>query len=162
MDIGTNGEMVLGNSEFLVTAACSAGPCFEGSGIKHGMRATEGAIEDVKINRLTLEPEIKVIGDIAPMGICGSGMIDAISEMFLTGILDQKGTLQKGTSKRVREGENGLEYLFHSDGERDIVLTTPDLENIIRGKAAVYAGFTTLLKEMGFTLKDIHKVYIAF
>ncbi len=161
MDIGTNGEMVLGNSEFLVAAACSAGPCFEGSGIRHGMRATEGAIEEVRINRHTLEPEISVIGNVVPMGICGSGMIDAISEMFLAGILDQKGKLQKYISKRVREGEEGLEYLFYSDADREIILTTPDLENIIRAKAAVYAGFTTLLKEMGFTFDDIHRVYIA-
>jgi uncharacterized 2Fe-2S/4Fe-4S cluster protein (DUF4445 family) len=161
MDIGTNGEMVLGNSEFLVAASCSAGPCFEGSGIKHGMRATEGAIENVLVNRETLEPEIKVIGDGPPMGICGSGMIDAISEMFLSGILDQKGNLQEEVSPRVRRGEDGLEFLIYSGGERAIVLTAPDLENIIRAKAAVYAGFTTLLKEVGFSFEDIHRVYIA-
>ncbi len=161
MDIGTNGEMVLGNSEWLMSASCSAGPCFEGSGIKHGMRATEGAIEDIVINRKTLEPEIRVIGDVRPVGICGSGMIDAVSELFLTGILDQKGTLRSEVSKRVREGEDGLEFLIYSDGEREIVLTTPDIENIIRAKAAIYAGFTTLLKEVGFAFNDIHKIYIA-
>ncbi len=166
MDIGTNGEMVLGNSELLVAAACSAGPCFEGSGIRHGMRATEGAIEDVKINRVTLKPEIKVIGDVSPMGICGSGMIDAISEMFLSGIIDRKGALQTEVSERVREGADGLEFLIHSDsvastGGREIVLTTPDIENIIRAKAAIYAAFTTMLKEVGFTFDDISRVYIA-
>jgi uncharacterized 2Fe-2S/4Fe-4S cluster protein (DUF4445 family) len=161
LDIGTNGEMVLGNSEWLISASCSAGPCFEGSGIKHGMRATEGAIEDIVIDRDTLEPRIKVIGDVRPMGICGSGMIDAISELFLTGILDQKGVLHKEASRRVREGEDGLEFLIYSDDDREIVLTTPDIENIIRAKAAIYAGFTTLLKEVGFTFNDIHKIYIA-
>lgn len=161
MDIGTNGEMVLGNAEFLIAAACSAGPCFEGSGIKNGMRATEGAIEGVRIDRDTGEPEIRVIGDIVPMGICGSGMIDAISEMFLSGVIDQKGVLQKDASKRIREGEDGLEYIFYSYADREIVLTMPDLENIIRAKAAVYAGFTTLLKETGFSFQDIHRVYIA-
>lgn len=162
MDIGTNGEIVFGNSEWLVAAACSAGPCFEGSGIKHGMRATDGAIEDVRINRATLEPEIEIIGkDIKPIGICGSGMIDAVAEMFLTGILDQKGKLQKEASNRVREGENGLEFVVYSEDGRDIVLTEPDIENIIRAKAAIYAGFSILLKEVGYTFNDVHKVYIA-
>jgi uncharacterized 2Fe-2S/4Fe-4S cluster protein (DUF4445 family) len=161
MDIGTNGEVVLGNSEWLVAAACSAGPCFEGSGIKHGMRATEGAIEDVRINRMTLDPEIKVIGNVEPTGICGSGMIDAIAEMFLSGILDQKGNLHREVSNRVREGEEGLEFVIYSTNDRDIVLTEADIENIIRAKAAIYAGFSILLKEAGFTFNDIQKVYIA-
>ncbi len=161
MDIGTNGEMALGNSDWLVAAACSAGPCFEGSGIKHGMRATEGAVEDVRINRETLEPEIKVIGDTAPVGICGSGMIDVVAEMFLTGILNQKGKLQKEASKRVREGEDGLEFLVYSGNGKDIVLTEPDIENIIRAKAAIYAGLSILLKEVGYAFNDVHKIYIA-
>ena len=161
MDIGTNGEIVLGNSDWLVAAACSAGPCFEGSGMKHGMRATEGAIEDVRINRKTLEPEIKVIGDTVPIGICGSGMIDVVAEMFLTGILNQKGKLQREISKRIKEGEDGLEFVVYSQDGRDIVLTEPDIENIIRAKAAIYAGFSILLKEVGYTFDDIHKVYIA-
>jgi uncharacterized 2Fe-2S/4Fe-4S cluster protein (DUF4445 family) len=162
IDIGTNGEIVLGNSELLVAAACSAGPCFEGSGIKHGMRATEGAIENVKINPVTREPEITVIGDAAePVGICGSGMIDAIAEMFLTGILDQKGKLQRGISERIREGENGPEFVVYSGESGDIVLTEPDIENIIRAKAAIYAGFSILLKEVGYSFDDVHKVYIA-
>jgi len=162
MDIGTNGEIVLGNSEWLVAAACSAGPCFEGSGIKHGMRATEGAIEDVKINPSTLEPEIKVIGEnIHPVGICGSGMIDAVAEMFLAGILDQKGKLQREVSERIREGEDGLEFVVYSKDGKEIVLTEPDIENIIRAKAAIYAGLSILLKEVGYTFNDVHRVYIA-
>jgi len=162
IDIGTNGEIVLGNSEWLMAAACSAGPCFEGSGMKHGMRATEGAIEGVRINRETLEVKIQVIGNgVQPMGICGSGMIDAIADMFFAGILDQKGKLQKGISDRVKDGEGGLEFVVYSGKDRDIVLTEPDIENIVRAKAAIYAGFTTLLKEAGFTFDDVHKVYIA-
>jgi len=161
IDIGTNGEIVLGNSEWLVAVACSAGPCFEGSGIKHGMRATEGAIEDVRIDPITLEPAIKVIGNGAPTGICGSGMIDLVAEMFLRGVLNQKGRLQKGGSRMVREGEDGLEFVVYSENGRDIVLIEPDIENIIRAKAAIYAGFSILLKEVGYTFKDVHKVYIA-
>jgi uncharacterized 2Fe-2S/4Fe-4S cluster protein (DUF4445 family) len=162
IDIGTNGEIVLGNSEWLMSAACSAGPCFEGSGIKHGMRATDGAIEDIRINPETFDVEIQVIGtDVQPMGICGSGMIDAIAEMLLTGILDQKGKLQKDRTDRVRDGEDGPEFVIYYGKEKDIVLTEPDIENIVRAKAAIYAGFATLLKEVGFTFDDVSKVYIA-
>jgi len=162
IDIGTNGEIVIGNSEWLMSAACSAGPCFEGSGIKHGMRATDGAIENVTIDPDTKEVEIKVIGDdVQPAGICGSGMIDAIAGMFLAGILNQKGKLQEDSSDRVRKGEEGLEFVIHSSDGRDIVLTEPDIENLVRAKAAIYAGFATLLSEVGFTFDDVQKVYIA-
>jgi uncharacterized 2Fe-2S/4Fe-4S cluster protein (DUF4445 family) len=161
MDIGTNGEIAIGNNEWLMTAACSAGPCFEGSGIKHGMRATEGAIEAISINRKTLEPEISIIGNANPVGICGSGMIDALSEMFLTGIVDQKGKLVDSKSKRIRHGEDGKEFLIYEGKDKEIVLTEVDIENILRAKAAIYAGVTLLLKEVGFGLEAIEQVYIA-
>jgi uncharacterized 2Fe-2S/4Fe-4S cluster protein (DUF4445 family) len=161
MDIGTNGEIAIGNNEWLVTAACSAGPCFEGSGIKYGMRATEGAIESVKINQGTLEPEMGVIGNTKPTGICGSGMIDVISEMFLSRIIDLKGKLVRNKSGRTREGEDGMEFVLYEDAERSVVLTEVDIENILRAKAAVYAGVSLLLKEVGFGLEAIEKVYIA-
>jgi uncharacterized 2Fe-2S/4Fe-4S cluster protein (DUF4445 family) len=119
-------------------------------------------LKGVKINPGTFEVEVKVIGDdTKPTGICGSGMIDAIAEMFLAGILNQKGKLQKNISDRVREGEDGLEFVVFFGESRDIVLTEPDIENIIRAKAAIYAGFSILLKEAGFTFDDVHKVYIA-
>jgi uncharacterized 2Fe-2S/4Fe-4S cluster protein (DUF4445 family) len=162
MDIGTNGEIALGNNEWLVTAACSAGPCFEGSGIRHGMRATEGAVEDVKIDPTTLEPALQVIGGGRPVGICGSGMIDAISEMFLTGILDQKGVfVREAKTSRIREGHDGLEYVFYEDENGAVTLTQVDVENILRAKAAIYAGVSLLVNEVGFSLADIQKVYIA-
>ncbi|MFO0753115.1 MAG: ASKHA domain-containing protein [Thermodesulfovibrionales bacterium] len=164
MDIGTNGEIAIGNNEWLMTAACSAGPCFEGSGIRNGMRATAGAIEAVKIDPSTFEPEIRVIGGGVPMGICGSGMIDAVSEMFLTGVLDLKGKFTAGKTGRVRTGEDGPEFVFYrGDGRlhRDVVLTEVDIENLLRAKAAIYAGVTTLLGEVGFPLDTIEKVYIA-
>ncbi len=162
MDIGTNGEIVIGNNEWLMTAACSAGPCFEGGGIKHGMRATIGAIESIKFNSDTMEPDLSVIGNTNPIGICGSGMIDAIAETFLKGIINQKGKfVEELNSDRVRQGENGKEYLLYSDVTKEIVLTEVDLENIIRAKAAVYAGVSLLIKEVGLTLDAIEKVYIA-
>ncbi len=162
MDIGTNGEIVIGNDEWLMTAACSAGPCFEGSGIKCGMRATTGAIESVRIDRQSLEVEIGVIGESTPLGICGSGMIDAVAEMFLSGIIDQKGRLRTDLGHpRVREGSEGPEFVLYSRDGRDIVLTQPDLDNLIRAKGAIYAGMSLLLKEVGLDVEHIEKVYIA-
>ncbi len=163
MDIGTNGEIAIGNKEWIMTAACSAGPCFEGSGIKCGMRATPGAIESVRIDPATLDPSITVIGGGAPLGICGSGMIDAVSEMLLAGIINQKGKFLEGKSYRIRRGEEGLEYVIHSDKKikKDIVLTEVDLENLIRAKAAIYSGVSTLIAEAGLTMDAIERVYIA-
>ncbi len=163
MDIGTNGEIAIGNDEWLMTTACSAGPCFEGSGVRYGMRATSGAIESVKINPQTYELDISVIGNGHPTGICGSGMIDAISEMFLAGVIDQKGKFVAGKTSRIREGDEGPEFILYRDEKhlKDIVFTEADIENILRAKAAVYAGVTTLLNEVGFTLDTIAKIYIA-
>ena len=166
IDIGTNGEIVLGNKDWLVTAACSAGPAFEGSGIKFGMRAMEGAIEEVEINPTTFECNYQVIGDVKPIGICGSGMIDTLAEMYLTGVIDQKGKIREEIgSKRIRKGETGLEYVLawrvESAVKKEIVITEVDLDNLIRAKAAIYAGFATLLSQMGMTFADIDKLYIA-
>ncbi|HAK60507.1 MAG TPA: ferredoxin [Nitrospiraceae bacterium] len=166
IDIGTNGEIVLGNKDWLVTAACSAGPAFEGSGIKFGMRAMEGAIEEVEIDPRTFECNYQVIGDVKPVGICGSGMIDTLAEMYLTGVIDQKGKIREEIgSKRIRKGETGLEYVLawrvESAVKKEIVLTEVDLDNLIRAKAAIYAGFATLLSQMGMTFADIDKLYIA-
>ena len=161
MDIGTNGEIAVGNNEWLITAACSAGPCFEGSGIKHGMRATEGAIEAIRITPETFELSLGVIGNSTPTGICGSGMIDAISEMFLAGIIDQKGKfVREIKTDRIREGDDGAEFVFYK-GDKDIALTEVDIENILRAKAAIYAGISLMIKEVGFTLDKVERVYIA-
>lgn len=163
MDIGTNGEIAIGNNEWIMTAACSAGPCFEGSGIRCGMRATPGAIESVAIDASTFEPSIRVIGAGSPLGICGSGMIDAISEMLLAGLIDQKGKFLEGKSYRIRRGEEGLEYVIYSDKrlKKDIILTEIDIENLIRAKAAVYSGISTLITEAGLTMDAIERVYVA-
>jgi len=166
IDIGTNGEIVLGNRDWLVTAACSAGPAFEGSGIKFGMRAMEGAIEEVEIDPKTYDVNYRVIGDSKPIGICGSGMIDTLAEMYLCGVIDQKGKIREETgSKRIRRGESGLEFVLawrvESAINKEIVITEVDLDNLIRAKAAIYAGFATLLSHMGMKFNDIQKLYIA-
>ena len=162
IDIGTNGEIVAGNKEWLLRASCSAGPCFEGGVIKHGMRATEGAIETVKLDRESLEPELGIIGDTVPVGICGSGMIDAVSELFCNKIINRKGKfLTDSNTGRIREGEDGWEYLFYRGAMLEIVLTEVDIENIIRAKAAIYAGISLLMKEVGLALDAIEKFYVA-
>lgn len=170
MDIGTNGEIAVGNNEWLITAACSAGPCFEGSGIRHGMRATEGAIESVIITP-GFDIETGVIGANGlkgghPRGICGSGMIDALSEMFLKGVIDRKGNfrgeLDYGQNAwRLRQGEEGMEFVLARSPQGDITLAEADMENLMRAKAAIYAGLSTLIKEVGLRLEDIKRLYIA-
>ncbi|MGE5893105.1 MAG: ASKHA domain-containing protein [bacterium] len=162
MDIGTNGEIVVGNNEWLMTAACSAGPCFEGSGIRCGMRATKGAIESIQFDPMTLEPSFGIVGNAKPLGICGSGMIDAIAGMYLNGIIDQRGKFAVDRkSPRIKEGPEGFEYAFYRDEDREVVLSEVDIENILRAKAAIYAGVSLLIKEVGLDLSAIERVYIA-
>ena len=109
----------------------------------------------------TFEPSISVIGNTVPIGICGSGMIDAISELFLSGVIDQKGKfVHEIKTGCIREGDEGAEFVLHK-GAKDIVLTEVDIENIMRAKAAIYAGISLLIKEVGFTLDNIERVYIA-
>jgi uncharacterized 2Fe-2S/4Fe-4S cluster protein (DUF4445 family) len=162
MDIGTNGEIAVGNSDWMMTAACSMGPCFEGSGIRHGMRATEGAVESVKIDPSSFEPSLGVVGNTSPSGICGSGMIDAISELFFSGAIDQKGKLRRDlATDRIRIGDEGPEFVLARGERKDIVLTEADIENVIRAKAALYAGVSVLLKEVGLSLDIVERIYIA-
>jgi len=163
MDIGTNAEIAIGNNEWIMSAACSAGPCFEGGGVSCGMRATNGAVESIVIDRKTLEPTIKVIGGGIPIGLCGSALIDAISEMFLSGIIDLKGSFHREKTSRIREAEVGLEYLVYSNEKtgNDIIINTADIENVIRAKAAIYAGVSLILREVGLGIDAIDRVYIA-
>ena len=166
LDVGTNGEMVLGNRDWLVTCACSAGPAFEGAGVFHGMRATEGAIEEVWINGETYEPTYRVIGKGKPKGLCGSGLISILAELLLTGILDKAGNVNlTRNTNRVREGEHGGEYVVAWGAEtehgNDIVITRVDVDNLLRAKAAIYAGFSVLADQVGVSLKDVTKMLIG-
>jgi len=166
LDVGTNGETVLGNRDWLVTCACSAGPAFEGAGVVNGMRATTGAIEEVWINSGTLEPTYRVIGSVKPKGICGSGLISLLAEAFITGILDKAGNVNlTATSPRVREGAHGGEYVVawgrESESGEDIVLTRVDIDNLLRAKAAIYAGFTVLAENVGVPLESAAKVLVG-
>jgi len=166
LDVGTNGETVLGNRDWLVTCACSAGPAFEGAGVVNGMRATTGAIEEVWINSDTLEPTYRVIGGGKPKGICGSGLISLLSEAFITGVLDKGGNVNLAArSPRVREGAHGGEYVVawgaESESGEDIVITRVDIDNLLRAKAAIYAGFTVLAENVGIPLETTDKVLIG-
>jgi uncharacterized 2Fe-2S/4Fe-4S cluster protein (DUF4445 family) len=166
IDVGTNGEIVLGNRDWLVTCACSAGPAFEGAGVVHGMRATTGAIEEVWINGDNFEPNLRIIGGVKPKGICGSGLISLVAEMFLTKILDKGGNINQAIqSKRVREGDHGREYVLvwaaESETGEDIVITHVDIDNLLRAKAAIYAGFSVLAEQVGMSLADVDQMYIG-
>jgi uncharacterized 2Fe-2S/4Fe-4S cluster protein (DUF4445 family) len=166
LDVGTNGETVLGNRDWLVTCACSAGPAFEGAGVVNGMRATTGAVEEVWINGDTFEPTFRVIGGSKPKGICGSGLISLLAEMFLTGLLDKAGNVNLSSkTDRVREGEHGPEYVVvwgrDTENGQDIVISHVDVDNLLRAKAAIYAGFTVLADQVGVALEDATKVLIG-
>jgi uncharacterized 2Fe-2S/4Fe-4S cluster protein (DUF4445 family) len=166
LDVGTNGETVMGNRDWLVTCACSAGPAFEGAGVVNGMRATQGAIEEVWINSETLEPTYRVIGGGKPRGICGSGLISLLSEAFLTGILDKAGNVNlSAKTPRVREGAHGGEYVVawgkESESGEDIALSRVDVDNLLRAKAAIYAGFTVLAETVGIPLESVSKVLVG-
>jgi uncharacterized 2Fe-2S/4Fe-4S cluster protein (DUF4445 family) len=166
IDVGTNGEIVLGNRDLLLTCACSAGPAFEGAGVVNGMRATNGAIEEVWIDGETYEPTYRVIGNEKPRGICGSGLISLLSEAFLTGILDKAGNVNLMLpTPRVREGAHGAEYVVawgaESESGEDIVLSRVDIDNLLRAKAAIYAGFTVLADQVGIPLETVAKVQVG-
>ena len=170
LDVGTNGEIVLGNSDWMTACACSAGPAFEGAGVRSGMRAVKGAIDDVRINSKTLEPTIRVIGNVAPLGICGSGMISALAEMLITGVIDRAGRIKldyvnsiMGDRSRVRIGDHGPEYVlaWGSGDRQDIMLTEVDINNLIRTKAAIYAAIMVMVRSVGIALSDIEEVLIG-
>jgi uncharacterized 2Fe-2S/4Fe-4S cluster protein (DUF4445 family) len=166
IDIGTNGEIVLGNQDWMACAACSAGPAFEGGGIKYGMRATTGAVEVVHIHPYTFEPMALTIGGKKPKGICGSGIISLLAGLFMTGALDQQGKFRRDLdTARIRSGKYGWEYLVveaeASATGQDITFNESDVENLIRAKAAMFAGYLTLLGSVGMGIEDLERVILA-
>ena len=166
IDVGTNGEIVMGNHDLQITCACSAGPAFEGAGVVDGMRATDGAIEEVWIDGKTYEPNYRVIGKRKPKGICGSGLISLLAEAFLTGVIDKAGNVDLTLpTPRVREGAHGAEYVVawgaETESGNDIVLSRVDIDNLLRAKAAIYAGFTVLAEQVGIPLETVAKVQVG-
>ncbi len=160
IDIGTNGEMVLGNREWMVACACSAGPCFEGGGITHGMRAVPGAIERLEIGP-DYEVSLETVGGGEPKGICGSGLVDALAKLREAGVIDRAGKFQPVPSPRYRSGPDGPEFVLYRGASGDIVITEADVKNLIRAKGAVYAGIRSLLGAVDLGLGDIQRIYIA-
>ncbi|HZD31512.1 MAG TPA: ASKHA domain-containing protein [Candidatus Angelobacter sp.] len=166
MDIGTNGEIVIGNADWMVACACSAGPAFEGAGIKCGMRAAEGAIEGVTVGEDGHSLEYSVLGGVKPAGICGSGLISLLGELFRHEIVDRSGRFfQSPGSGRITQRENRRAFVLASREQtatgEELVITEADLENLIRTKAAIYAAGSLVLENVGLTWNAIARVYIA-
>jgi uncharacterized 2Fe-2S/4Fe-4S cluster protein (DUF4445 family) len=166
MDVGTNAEIVIGNKDWLACAACSAGPAFEGGGLKFGMRAARGAIEDFSLDPVTLDPMILTIGNVRPKGICGSGLITMVATMFEMGIINNLGKFDRDLdTPRIREDNGVVEYVLawkdESQIDRDVTLTEVDIENLIRAKGAIYSGCMTLLTEVGMSIQDIEHIILA-
>ena len=166
IDIGTNGEIVLGSKDWLIACAASAGPAFEGSGVTCGMRASRGAIQKVKIRPKTFEVEYSTILDTPASGVCGSGYIDAIAGLLRAGIIDRGGKFDpKLIHSRIREGEYGREFViaFKEDvgTTTDLIINEMDIENLKRAKGAIYAASAMLVNHMGFSFNDLEQVYIG-
>lgn len=166
LDVGTNGEMVLGSKEWLVTCACSAGPAFEGAGVLHGMRATTGAIDEVWINEETKEATWRVIGEGKPKGLCGSALISLLAELLMTGVINKSGRFDLSLdTKRVRKGTHGGEYVVgwanETEINEDIIITEVDIDNLMRAKAAIFAGFSVLGDSVGMPLESVEQVLIG-
>ena len=167
IDLGTNGEIVLGNSDFMLTCACSAGPAFEGGDISHGMRATNGAIEEITIDKETMEPHYSVIGDEGekPIGLCGSGIIDIVAALFRTGIIDPKGRFRR-EGKRIRRDDHGMgRYVIAFEDEsadgREVSINETDLDNFIRAKGAIFSAVLLMLRKLDMTPDCVDRICIA-
>ena len=167
IDLGTNGELVFGNSDFMMSCACSAGPAFEGGDISCGMRATDGAIEACTIDKETMEPSYSIVGDpgTKPVGLCGSGIIDVISELFMCGIINPKGKFVR-EGKRIRHDKYGMgSYVIAFEEEagsvKDVEITEVDIDNFIRAKGAIFSAIRTMLSSLDFDVSMIDDVYVA-
>lgn len=166
LDIGTNAEIVIGNKDWLACTACSAGPAFEGGGIEYGMRASKGAIEDFSLDPVTFEPMLLTIGNIRPKGICGSGLINMTAEMLEMGVINNRGHFNRDlNTPRIRSNNGIWEYVLawreETQIDRDISLSEPDIDNLIRAKGAIYSGCMTLLEEVGLTMDMIEHIILA-
>ena len=169
IDVGTNGEVVLGNKDWLMACSCSAGPAFEGGEVQHGMRASRGAIERVEIE--DGEPKYQIIGDSKPVGICGSGLIDLAAEMFYHDIIDRAGSIVSDSDPRVAsfsmlfEDAYGKGYILADKEESGtgapVFIMESEIKNLIRTKAAMYAACSVLVNQAGVSFDDLDRIYIS-
>ena len=167
IDLGTNGEIVFGNRDFLMSCACSAGPAFEGGDISCGMRATDGAVEACTIDEATMEPTLTIVGEPGQkcVGICGSGIIDIISELYRCAIINAKGLFVR-EGDRVKRDQYGMgRYVIASAEEsetgREVSINEVDIDNFIRAKGAIFSAIDTLLQSVDMTVEMIDHVYVA-
>ena len=166
VDIGTNGELVIGNRDFLMTCACSAGPAFEGGGIDCGIRAAVGAIEKVQVDPQTGIAQCSTIGDVKPRGICGSGMIGLLADLFLTGWIDAAGRLDRTRPcPAIRIDGKRARYVLTeaslSATGQEIAVSETDIDNILRAKAAIYSACALMIGHLEIEFTDLAHVYIA-
>ena len=167
IDLGTNGEIVFGNRDFMMSCACSAGPAFEGGDISCGMRATDGAIEACTLDKITMEPTLSIVGDPGqkPVGICGSGIIDIISELFRCGIINAKGLFIREGDRVKRDAHGMGRYVLAQEHEsetgREISINEVDIDNFIRAKGAIFSAIHTLLSSVDMSVEMIDTVYVA-
>ena len=167
IDLGTNGELVFGNRDFMMSCACSAGPAFEGGDISCGMRATDGAVEACTLDKITMEPTLSIVGEPGqrPVGICGSGIIDIISELFRCGIINAKGLFIR-EGERVQRDEHGMGRFVIADAQesetgREVSINEVDIDNFIRAKGAIFSAISTLLASVDMPVEAIDRVYVA-
>ena len=167
VDLGTNGELVFGNSDFMMSCACSAGPAFEGGDISCGMRATDGAIEACTIDHVTMEPTFTIVGEegTKPVGLCGSGIIDVIAELYRCRIIGPNGKFIR-EGDRIRRDKYGIgSYVLATKEEsgsvKDIEINEVDIDNFIRAKGAIFSAIYTMLLSLDFDVSMIENVYVA-
>ena len=167
IDLGTNGEIVFGNRDFLMSCACSAGPAFEGGDISCGMRATDGAVEAATIDCATMEPALSVIGEPGQkvVGICGSGIIDIISELYRCGIINARGQFAREGRRVLRDAHGMGRYVLafpeESETGREVSINEVDIDNFIRAKGAIFSAIDILLQSVDMTVECIDRVYVA-
>jgi len=162
IDIGTNTEIALKTKGRIISCSCASGPAFEGAHIRHGMRAAPGAIERVNIDSKSLSVNVATIDDRAPLGICGSGILDGISEMLRVGIIDSSGKINPGYKgvRKIKRGKS-LEFLLVEKGRREITVTQEDVSEIQLAKGAIRTGIEILLEEADIKAQDIDGVIVG-
>jgi uncharacterized 2Fe-2S/4Fe-4S cluster protein (DUF4445 family) len=163
LDIGTNTEVALWSQGRIRSCSCASGPAFEGGGLSAGMRAGQGAIEQVFIDPATGEPALRVIGDSAPEGICGSGILGALASMVWTEVVDSSGRIQEGNPRVRRRGEELVYFLVLPDekGGGGVAITQKDIREIQKAKGAIRAGVDALLTEAQIDYTDLKEVLLA-
>ena len=163
IDVGTNGEIVIGNREWLIACSASAGPALEGAGVECGMMAHRGAIESVREEGGRIAYD--VIGSVAPDGICGSGIIDLVAVLLKRGIIDRRGRLIPGSDDGVRFDNGRGRFVLVEQGAgaggREIALSQDDIDNVITAKAAIFAAAKIMLDRLDLKFTDIHRFFVA-